>query len=96
MEELKKQKIWFGWNYIENEDGKITKKPISYKNKPTGTNEEYRETWCTYDEAISAMKKYDFDGIGFVIPEGYCGVDIDKRDFEDTTTKDILSNFENI
>lgn len=96
MEELKKQKIWFGWNYIENEDGKITKKPISYRNKPTGTNEEYRETWCTYDEAISAMKKYDFDGIGFVIPEGYFGVDIDKRDFEDTTTKDILSNFENI
>lgn len=95
MEELKKQKIWLCWNYIEDEDGKITKKPISYKNTATGTNEEYRETWCTYDEAISAMKKYDFDGIGFVIPEGYFGVDIDKRDFEDTTTKDILSNFEN-
>lgn len=95
MEELKKQKIWFCWNYIEKEDGKITKKPISHRNKPTGTNEEYRKTWCTYEEAKTAKEKYGFDGIGFVIPEGYFGVDIDKRDFEDTTTKNILSNFDN-
>lgn len=90
MEALKKQKIWLCWKY--NEEKK--KIPKSYKNTATGTDEKHRETWCTYDEAISAMKKYDFDGVGFVIPKGYFGGDVDKRDFEDTTTKDILSNFE--
>lgn len=95
MEELKKQKIWLCWNYIEDKDGKITKKPISYKNTASGTDEKYRETWCTYEEAKTAKEKYGFDGIGFVIPNSYFGIDIDKRDFEDTTTKDILSNFEN-
>lgn len=91
MEELKKQRIWLCWNYIEDEDGKETKKPISYKNTATGTNEEYSKTWCTYEEAMSAKEKYSFDGIGFVIPKGLCGLDIDKRDLEDTITKYILS-----
>lgn len=93
MKVLKSQKIWLCWNYTEDKDGKVTKKPISYTNTSTGANEEYRETWCTYDEAISAVKKYSFDGVGFVIPDGYFGIDIDKRDLEDATTKDILSIF---
>lgn len=93
MKVLKRQNQWLCWNYIEDKDGKITKKPISYKNAPTGTNEEYRKTWCTYDEAISAKEKYGFDGIGFVIPDGYFGIDIDKRSLEDTITKNILSMF---
>lgn len=88
--ELKRQKIWLCWNYDE-EKGKV---PKSYKNTATGTDEKYLETWCTYDEAMSAKEKYGFDGIGFVIPKDYFGIDIDKRDFEDTTTKDILSNFD--
>lgn len=95
MEELKKQKIWLCWNYIEDEDGKKTKKPISYKNTATGTNEEYSKTWCTYEEAKKAKEIYGFDGIGFVIPKGYWGIDIDKRDFEDEITKDILILFYN-
>jgi len=93
MKILKRQKQWLCWNYTEDKDGKITKKPISYKNATTGVNEKYRETWCTYDEAKSAKEKYGFDGIGFVIPGGYFGIDIDKRDLEDATTKDILSMF---
>lgn len=90
--ELKRQKIWLCWNYDE-EKGKI---PKSYKNTATGTDEKYLETWCTYDEAMSAKKKYGFDGIGFVISNGYWGIDIDKRSLEDATTKDILSIFSNI
>lgn len=91
MEELKKQQIWLCWNYDE-EKGKV---PKSYKNTATGTNEEYHKTWCTYEETKLAKEKYDFDGIGFVIPEGYFGIDIDKRDFEDEITKDILTLFYN-
>lgn len=94
MEELKNQKIWICWNYIEDEDGKITKKPISYKNTATGTSEEYSKTWCTFEEVKTAKEKYSFDGVGYVIPKGYFGIDIDKRSFEDDITKDILSRFD--
>lgn len=90
MEDLKKQKIFICWNY-EEDKGKV---PISYKNTITGANEEYCKTWCTYEQAKIAKEKYSFDGIGFVIPKGYFGIDIDKRDLEDTTTKDILSSFD--
>lgn len=91
MEDLKKQKKFICWNY-DAEKGKV---PKSYKNTITGTNEEYSKTWCTYKEVKSAKEKYDFDGMGFVIPNGYFGIDIDKRDFEDDITKDILSLFKN-
>ena len=94
MNDLKKEKTWICWNYIEDEDGKKTKKPISYKNTATGTSEEYSKTWCTYDEAKTAKEKYGFDGIGFIIPKDYFGIDIDKRDFEDAIMKDILSLFD--
>lgn len=95
MKSLKRQKQWLCWNYVKDKDGKKTKKPISYKNTASGTNEEYRETWCTYDEAILAKEKYGFNGIGFVIPDNYFGIDIDKRSLEDGTTKDILSIVDN-
>lgn len=95
MEELKAQKIWFCWNYKENEDGKLTKVPISYEKTETGVDETHRETWCTYNEAKLAREKYGFDGIGLVIPDGYFGIDIDKRSLEDAITKDILSTVDN-
>lgn len=90
INELKSQKIWLCYKY--NEEGE--KIPISYKNTATGTDEKFRKTLCTYEEAKTAVKKYGFDGIGFVIPNGYGGIDIDKRDFEDDITKDILSLYE--
>lgn len=90
LSEFKKIKQWLCWKY-KYIKGKKKKVPISYKNTASGTDEKYRKTWCTYDEAKSAVKKYGFDGIGFVIPDGYFGIDIDKRSLEDAITKDILS-----
>lgn len=95
LEELKSLKQWFCWKYIKNKDGKQTKKPISYKNTASGTDEKFSKTWCTYDEAKSAVKKYSFDGIGLVFFNGIGGIDIDDRDLEDPISKDILSLFGN-
>lgn len=95
MKVLKRQKQWLNWNYAEDKDGKPTKIPKSYENTATGTNEEYHKTWCNYDEAKSAVSKHGFDGVGFVIPSGYFGIDIDKRDLKDAITKDILTLFNN-
>lgn len=94
IEELKKLKQFLCWKY-KCKKGKKTKVPLSYKNEESGTDEKYKETWCTYDVAKSAVKKHCFDGIGFVFYNGLCGIDIDKRDFEDTIVKDILSIFNN-
>lgn len=95
MKVLQRKPQWLCYNYIKDKDGKVTKKPLSYNNKTTGVNKEYRKTWSTYNEAKLAVKKYSFDGIGFVFPDGYFGIDIDNRSLEDDTTKDILSLFGN-
>lgn len=95
LEEIKSLKQWFCWKYIKNKDGKPTKVPKSYKNEKSGTDEKYIETWCTYDMAKTALKKYSFNGIGLVFYNGIGGIDIDKRDLKDSISKDILSLFSN-
>ena len=91
LDELKNKKQWINWKF---DTGK-KKIPKSYKNTVTGTDEKYRKTWCTYDEAKSAKSKYGFDGIGFVLDNEIGGIDIDGRSLEDDIVKDILELFGN-
>ena len=56
MEELMKQRIWIVWRKEANGD-RITKVPFAASGGATGTNEKYRHTWVTYDEAVEAAKK---------------------------------------
>ena len=82
MSELKGQKIWLCWR-IEERKGKLTKVPKSAMGRATGTDEKYRDTWVTYAEAVSAAERYQFSGVGFVIPKGYFFLDIDHRGLDD-------------
>jgi len=82
LEELKTQKIWICWHYVV-EEGKRKKKPISAHGTAVGTDEKYRHAWVTYDEAVAAAKENGYEGVGFIIPEGYVFVDIDHRALED-------------
>lgn len=56
MDELKKQKIWFCWNFETRKD-KRTKVPKSAYGTATGTSTEYVHSWVTYDEATTAAKE---------------------------------------
>lgn len=90
--ELKEQKIWLCWNFAEK-DGRKTKVPIAANGEKTGTNEAYRHTWVTFNEAKQAAQNRRYSGVGFVIPEGYFFLDIDHRELNDTYVKTMLERF---
>lgn len=68
-EELKKLKQWVCWAG--------TKLP---KNPHTGGNamSNNASTWGTFREALAAVERFRFDGIGFMFAPPYFGVDLDK------------------
>lgn len=70
MHELMAQRIWFLWRK-ELDGNRINKIPFAAGGGATGTNEKYRHTWVTYDDAMAAARKVGAAGVGFVIPEGY-------------------------
>jgi P4 family phage/plasmid primase-like protien len=93
LDELKAMKVWICWNYMEKGSRK-TKVPISATGTATGTNEQYRHTWVTFDVAKAAAEKRHYSGVGFVIPKGWFFLDIDHRDMEDPFVKTMLSRFD--
>ena len=90
MQELKEKKIWVCMR-IENRQGRKTKVPKSISDGPTGTNSKWAATWVTYAEAQQACEERAFDGVGFVIPEGYYFIDIDSRGIDDPFVQTILT-----
>lgn len=49
------------------------------KNAYTGGNAQSnnQDTWATFEQALDACKKYNFEGLGFFFANGYFGVDLD-------------------
>ncbi len=93
MTELKSLKIWVLWRLTENKDGKTTKIPYAASGGATGTDEKYRHTWVTYEEAVAAAKERGASGVGFVIPEGWFCLDIDHVKPDDSFVKNYVSRF---
>ncbi|MCD7831754.1 MAG: phage/plasmid primase, P4 family [Firmicutes bacterium] len=92
MQELMEQKIWICWNFAEVK-GRRTKKPISAYGTPTGTDAAHAHTWVTYEEAKTAAEKNGYDGVGFVIPEGYFFLDIDHMALTDPFVRLMLERY---
>jgi len=92
MQELMDMKIWFLWRK-EIDGDRINKIPFAAGVSATGTNEKYRHTWVTYDDAVTAMKKQSAAGIGFVIPKGYFFLDIDHIHLTDSFVEMLLKRF---
>lgn len=93
MDELKAQRIWVCWHYVMDK-GQRKKKPVSAHGTAVGTDEKYRHAWVTYDEAVTAAKEKGFDGVGFIVPEGYFFFDIDHRSLEDALSKTMFERFD--
>ena len=53
MQSLKGEKIWMLWRKKERH-GNTAKVPFAANGGKSGTNEEYRHTWVTYQEAEQA------------------------------------------
>lgn len=90
MEDLKQHKIWLLWNYMPDKNGKATKVPFSAYGGATGTDDKYKDTWATYDEAETAMHKCSASGIGFKVPKDIYFLDIDHREMSDPFLQKFL------
>lgn len=74
-DELKKEKRWCLYKIISR-DGKNTKLPLMPNGKPAKSNE--KTTWNFYEDCIAALNRNIGDGLGFMLGDGYIGIDIDK------------------
>lgn len=93
IDELKNNEQWVCWVGKPRNDGKLDKKPISPKiglktRISTGTNEKWRSTWSTYEEAKNSFNKHD--GIGVILDNGLCGIDIDEKAFDSPIAGEII------
>ena len=74
-DELKKEKRWCLYK-ITQRDGKNTKLPLMPNGKPAKSND--KTTWNSYEDCIAALNRNIGDGLGFMLGDGYIGIDIDK------------------
>ncbi len=85
-QDLKRLKNWVCWC-----GDKLPKNPYTGGNAQSNNP----ETWSSFEQAIKAVKKYSFDGVGFMFSDGYFGVDLDKcidnQDFIDEFVETLQS-----
>lgn len=67
--ELKRVPNWVCWT-----NDKLPKNPHTGGNAQSNN----KSTWGTFYEAVAAVEKYKFNGIGFMFAPPYFGVDLDK------------------
>lgn len=92
MKTLKERPLWLLWQK-QNRNGRAAKVPFAANGGSSGTNEKYRNTWVTYDQAQKAATTRKADGVGFKIPDGVFFLDIDHKDMDDPMVKDLLDRF---
>lgn len=94
MHDLKKQNVWVCWKYV-SKGGRMTKMPFAATGRATGTSQDHSGEWADFVSAAAAVKNPElgFDGIGFVMPEGYFLLDVDHKDMDDPVLKELVSLF---
>lgn len=73
--ELKTEPRWVCWRFVCR-NGKWTKVPLNPKGGGNARPNDPR-TWGTFDDALGYYKSSGFDGIGFMLGDGYVGIDLD-------------------
>lgn len=74
--ELKELKRWVLWKLRDTDKGKTTKVPINAMNG-YGAKSNDPETWTSFEMAMKNVEFYNCTGLGFMLGNGYFGVDID-------------------
>lgn len=91
LQELKQQQIWICWRYEEDKNGRPTKVLYNTKGYQTGPSINYKSQWVTFDEATVALKAGNFDGVGFILPPGIGGIDLDNMSADSELAKEVRS-----
>jgi RecA-family ATPase len=72
---------WLAWRYEErtDKDGrkKLTKVPVRCDNPKRQASSTDPTTWTTFAAALAVAEEDGVDGPGFVLGDGYAGVDLD-------------------
>lgn len=95
LSEFKQLRIWLCWRYEKkNNRDRSTKVPYGADGIAIGTTQDYSGRWSTFEEASRAYEKLGFDGVGFVIPKGFGGIDSDHRKEDDPINADLMEHFQ--
>jgi putative DNA primase/helicase len=73
-EALQRERRWVMWKYILR-DGRWTKVPFQVSGLPAKSDDP--STWTTFAHVCIAYQTGRFDGIGFVLGDGWAGIDVD-------------------
>ncbi|MBO4899218.1 MAG: hypothetical protein J5509_02915, partial [Lachnospiraceae bacterium] len=77
MDKLKQMPVWLMWKY-EIVKGNNTKVPYSAKTMcRCGVDEKYKDQLVSFEQAYDMARANRFQGVGFVIPDGYGVIDLD-------------------
>jgi putative DNA primase/helicase len=72
--EMLQERRWVCWRYAERA-GKITKIPVQPDGRPAKSDDP--RTWATWERASAAAARYGAVGVGFMLGEGWIGIDLD-------------------
>lgn len=75
-DELIDLRRWVTWR-LETRKGKPTKVPYDPYTGHRAASDNPR-TWGTFDDAVATYERDDYTGVGFVLGDGFVGVDLDK------------------
>lgn len=76
---------WVGWKLVLN-NKKWTKVPVQVCGRNASSTNP--KTWATFAEVLVAYHAGKFDGIGFVLGDGFAGIDLD--DVRDRKTGELV------
>lgn len=87
-EDMRKQRRWVLWRLKKVDGDRMTKIPVNAKNG-YGAKSNDEDTWVSFDEALSKVEYYNCKGIGFMLGNGFFGVDIDHA----LENKELINEF---
>ena len=98
-EELKACNQWVMYRLMKK-PGKVKPDRVPMRANFSNASVTNPKTWCSFDDAVSALKKKNFNGIGFVFTgeDPYCGIDMDscvnpKTNIIESWAKDWIDKF---
>lgn len=74
-QELKNQHQWVCFKLVPRGE-RMDKLPVDAKTGAMAKSND-PSTWCSFEEAVDAVKRLDASGIGIMFADGLCGVDLD-------------------
>lgn len=75
--ELKAEPRWVCWQLEQDEDGEPTKRPYRANDHEFKAKPNDHATWSSFEDALASYSANGFDGIGFMLGDGWAGVDLD-------------------